>query len=115
MDLSLQNFIKAIIGKTMSFVNWVASKLIIVTEGMSVGTIKLLYHATIAQMKKHYRKKPTIKTAAVLLCSQQNANSALTGPVEVIANRVVLRKEMVMTMIIVVFQRRHQLKHQQTS
>ena len=54
-----------------------------------------------------------IKTAALVIWLQKNANSAITGSMEIIANRVVLRKEMVTTMIIVVSQQIHQLKHQQ--
>ena len=54
-----------------------------------------------------------IKTAALVIWLQKNANSAITGSMEIIASRVVLKKEMVTTMIIVVSQQIHQLKHQQ--
>ena len=54
LDLSLQNFIRAIIGETISFSNRVVSKLRMSTKGVTVVNIKLMNHATFSQMKKHH-------------------------------------------------------------
>ena len=115
LDLSLQNVIDTIIGKTIFFINWVVSKIIMATKGMTVVTIKLLYHATLAQMKKHHGWKTTIKNAVVVISFQQNANSAQPGPLETSANKVFLRKEMVMAIKVIVSQQNLQLKHQLTT
>ena len=83
------------------------------TKGVSVVMIKILDHAKFVHMKKHHGWNLITNTAALVIWLQKNANSEITGSMEITANRVFLRKVMFMRMIVVVSQQIHQLKHQQ--
>ena len=81
-------------------------------KGATVA-LKILYNATFADIRKHHGWGQMIKTAEVLIYLQQNSNSVIPGPMGITANRVILKKEMVMEIIIVVNQQKHQLKQQE--